>query len=165
MQNKSFEACVSYRGAAIAPHQGVRGTGGQAQRQGNQIPDNCSQKAGEKNFLVDQLDMHHPFADGGGHRGAEYERRNEIPEGGPQDSTKGSKHAGGNDGGDGIGGIVPAIRKFKGQSQKDGYQDENESAHGDQAFFRMTLSITFETSSHLSTAVSITSKISFHLMI
>src|ERR1700730_13687527 len=34
-----------------------------------------------------------------------------------------------------------------------------------QALFRMTPSTTFATSSHLSTAVSMTSKISFHLMI
>src|SRR5712664_2433339 len=35
----------------------------------------------------------------------------------------------------------------------------------DQALFRMTPSMTLATSSHLSTAVSMTSKISFHLMI
>src|ERR1700687_4659728 len=37
--------------------------------------------------------------------------------------------------------------------------------HTHQAFLRMTPSITLATSSHLSTAVSMTSKISFHLMI
>ena len=93
------------------------------------------------------------------------ERSDEIPEGGPEDSAEGRQDTGGDDGGDGIGGVVPAVREFEGEGEADCKDDEGEAVHGDQAFFKMTLSMTLETSSHLSTAVSMTSKISFHLMI
>src|SRR5258708_31240839 len=123
------------------------------------------EEGGEKECLDEEYDMDHSVDDGVGDRRAKYESGDKIPESSPEDGAEGCEHARGHDRGDGVGGIVPAVGKIKGQGQEYGYRYENESAHGDQAFFRMTLSITFETSSHLSTAVSITSKISFHLMI
>src|SRR5208283_5336218 len=165
MEDERFKAGVDDSSTAVPPHERVRGTGRQSQRESDEVPDNCAEEAGEKHLLIHHFDVHHPFADGAGDGGAEDERGDEIPEGGPEDGAKRGQDARGDDGGDGIGGVVPAVRELEGEGDADGKGNESEAVHGDQLFFKMTLSMTLETSSHLSTAVSMTSKISFHLMI
>src|SRR6266576_2791007 len=203
--------------AAVAAHEGVRGTGGQSEDQRNQVPGDRTEEAGEEHLFIHHFDTDHPLADGLGHRGAENEGGDEIPESCPDDGAKGRQDASGDDGGDGIGGVVLAVRKFEGQGEKDNDEEKREATHGrrpreerkinglkevnevkeermrrnfrasplfggddssslrqllnrigawaGQALLRMTPSMTLATSSHLSTAVSMTSKISFHLMI
>src|SRR5271157_1617482 len=165
MEDERFKAGVNDRRAAVTAHKRVRGTCWQSQCEGKEVPHDRAEQAGEKHLLIHHFDVDHPFADGAGDGGAEDEGGDEIPEGGPEDGAKRGQNARGDDGGDGIGGVVPAVRELEGEGDADGKGNESEAVHGDQLFFKMTLSMTLETSSHLSTAVSMTSKISFHLMI
>jgi hypothetical protein len=104
--------------------------GGQAEDEGDQIPKDGAEQAGEQNFLVHHLDVDHAFADGLGDGGAEDEGGDEIPEGGPSDGAERREHARGDHRGDGIGGVVPAIRKLEDQSQADDRDEESERVHG-----------------------------------
>src|SRR5208337_1704925 len=164
-EDESFIARVNDSSAAVTTHERVRRAGRQPQCEGNEVPGDCAEEAGEKHLLIHHFDVDQPFADGAGDSGAEDERGDEIPEGGPEDGAEGRQDARGDDGGDGIGGVVPAVGELEGKGDADCKGNESEAVHGNQAFFKMTLSMTLETSSHLSTAVSMTSKISFHLMI
>jgi len=74
--------------------------------------------------LIDQFDLHQALADGAGDRRAEEESRDKIPESGPGNCCKGFEDARGNDGGNGIGGIVPAVREFKRQREENNDEEE-----------------------------------------
>src|SRR5208337_2735233 len=164
-EDQSLKASMNDSSTAITAHERVRRAGRQSQREGNEVPRDGAEEAGEKHLLIHHFDVDHSFADGAGNGGAEDERGDEIPEGGPEDGAKRGQNARGDDGGDGIGSVVPAVRELESEGDADCKGNESEAVHGDQLFFKMTLSMTLETSSHLSTAVSMTSKISFHLMI
>ena len=87
-QDEGLETGMSDGGSAVAAHEGVRGTGGQAQNEGDEIPGDGAEQAGEKDLLGDQFDVNHALADGGGHGSAEDESGDEIPESSPGDGTE-----------------------------------------------------------------------------
>ena len=74
--------------------------------------------------------MNHPRADGLGNGGAEDKCGDEIPKGGPKDGVSGSQHASGDDGGDGVGGVMPAVGEIEGKSDGDNQDDEMKTTHG-----------------------------------
>src|SRR5208337_1431625 len=108
-EDESFIARVNDSSAAVTTHERVRRAGRQPQCEGNEVPGDCAEEAGEKHLLIHHFDVDQPFADGAGDSGAEDERGDEIPEGGPEDGAEGRQDARGDDGGDGIGGVVPAV--------------------------------------------------------
>src|SRR5467141_796299 len=114
--------------AAVATHKGVRGTRRQADDQRNQVPGDGTEEAGEEHLFVHQFDTDHPLADGLGHGGPENEGGDEVPESCPDDGAEGRQDASGDDGGDGIGGVVPAVREFEGKCQEDD-EEEGEATH------------------------------------
>ena len=197
--DEGLESDMGNSRAAVATDESMGRAGGQAENEGNEVPRDSAEQTGEKNLLRDHFEMDHAFADSGGNRGTEEEGGDEVPEGGPGDGAQGREDAGGDDSGDGVGGVVPAVREFEGESEDDDRDEEGEAGHrdtpwrrenrreiprfarndtlknfgevdfaagiGSQADLMMTPSMTLATSSHLSTAVSMTSKISFHFMI
>src|SRR6266404_7550009 len=109
MDDQRFEARARYGGAPVAADESVGRTCGKAQDKSDEVPTDGAEQAGEKDLLVDEFDVNHAFADGAGNSGAEDERGDEVPEGGPSDSTEGREYARGDYGGDGVGGVVPAV--------------------------------------------------------
>ena len=73
----------------------------------------------------------HPLADSAGHGSAKDKRGNEVPEGGPEDGAARTQDAGGNDGGDGIGSVMPAIGKIKDQRDGHDHDDQLKTTHGE----------------------------------
>ncbi len=104
---------------AVPAHKRVRRTCGKAKDQRDRVPGYGAKEAGEKNLFVHQLDVNHVFANGLGHRGAENEGGDEVPESRPYDGAKRRQNAGGDDRGDGIGGVMPAVREFEGEGEED----------------------------------------------
>src|SRR6266436_46992 len=129
MDDQRFEAGARYGGAPVAADKSVGRAGGEAENEGNEVPGNRAKQAGEKDLLIDELDVNHAFANGAGDGSAEDEGGDEIPEGGPGDSAKGREHASGDHGGDGIGGVVPAVREFEGQGKEDDDEEERKTSH------------------------------------
>jgi len=111
------------------------------------------------------FDVNHAFADGAGDSGAEEKCRDEIPKGSPRDGAEGREDARGNNRGDGIGGVVPAVREFEREREGDDEKEEREAGHRGSGALENDAFDDVGDVSHLSTAVSMTSKISFHLMI
>src|SRR6266446_1165046 len=129
MDDQRFEAGARYGGASVAADKSVGRAGGEAENEGNEVPGNRAKQAGEKDLLIDELDVNHAFANGAGDGSAEDEGGDEIPDGRPGDSAKGREHARGDHGGDGIGGVVPAVREFEGQGKEDDDAEEREASH------------------------------------
>src|SRR6266849_1881821 len=120
---------MGHSGAAISANESVRGTGGETQNEGDQVPSNRAQQASEEDLLIDELDVNHALANGAGDGGAENAGGNEIPESGPEDGAEGREHAGGDHGGNGVGGIVPAVREFEGQGEENDDDEEGKASH------------------------------------
>ena len=129
MEDEGFETGSGDGGATITANESVGRAGGEAENEGDQVPGNRAKQTGEKDLLIDKLDVNHAFADGAGDGSTEDESGDEIPESGPGDGTEGREHTGGNDGGDGIGGVVPAVREFEGQGKEDDDEEEGEASH------------------------------------
>ena len=104
------------------------GTGRQAENQGDEIPRDSAKKAGEYHFFIDHLDVDQALGNRFRDGGAKPERGNEIKEGGPENRAERCEYARGDDGGDGIGGVVPAVREFERESDK--YNDEEKGKAG-----------------------------------
>src|SRR5882762_5904343 len=121
---------MSHGSAAVSAHEGVRGTGRQAEDQRNEVPGDSAEKAGKEHPFIHHFNTDHPLADGLGHGGAENEGSDEVPESCPDDGAKGRQDASGDHGGDGIGGVVPAVGKFEGQGEKDNDEEKGEAIHG-----------------------------------
>src|SRR6266487_6262867 len=201
-QDKGTETCAGHGSTPVAAHKSVRRAGGEAEDESNEIPGDGSEESRQKNLLIDHLNVDHAFSDGLGDGSAENEGGDEVPEGGPGDGAERRQYARGDDGGNGVGGVVPAVREFEREGEEDDDEKEGEASHGsrveiregeerflapqnrperkeraslgmtvgcfslngvkrrhlqDQALLRMTPSMTLATSSHLSTAVSMTS--------
>src|SRR6266478_4411785 len=129
MDDQRFEAGARYGGAPVAANKSVGRAGGEAENEGNEVPGNRAQQTGEQYLLIDEFDVNHAFANGAGDGSAEHEGGDEIPEGRPGDSAKGREHARGDHGGDGIGGVVPAVREFEGQGKEDDHEEKGEASH------------------------------------
>src|SRR4029077_15927183 len=114
-----LKTSIGYRSATITTHESVGRTGGQAENEGDEIPENGPEQPGEKNLLVHHFDVNHAFADGLSDGGAEHKSREKIPESRPGDGGEWREQARGNAGGDGVRGVVPAIGELEGQRQGD----------------------------------------------
>src|SRR5579864_2419868 len=79
--------------------------------------------------------MNHALADCLGNCCTKNKCGDEIPERGPEYSFTRRKNACGDDGGDGIGGIVPAVREIKRQSDSHDNDDKLEAAHASGSAF------------------------------
>src|SRR6266705_3433659 len=190
-QDKGTETCAGHGSTTVAAHKSVRRTGGEAEDESDEIPGDGPEESRQKNLLIDHLNVDHAFSDGLGDGSAENEGGDEVPESGPGDGAERCQYARGDNRGDGIGGVVPAIREFEREGEEDDDEKEGEASHSsrveiregaerflaslgmtvvcfslkgvkrrhlqDQALLRMTPSMTLATSSHLSTAVSMTS--------
>ncbi len=121
---------MSHGSAAVSAHEGVRGTGRQAEDQRNEVPGDGAEKAGKEHLFIHHFNTDHPLADGLGHGGAENEGSDEVPESCPDDGAEGRQDASGDDSGDGVGGVVPAVRKFEGKGKEDNDEEEGEATHG-----------------------------------
>src|SRR5881409_1769559 len=73
--------------------------------------------------------MNQALGNGLGDGRAEPEGGHKIKERGPNDGAEGCKDASGYDGGDGIGGVMPAIGKFKSKSDGDDDEEQTEAVH------------------------------------
>src|SRR5437773_9735299 len=107
LENQRLEPHVSHCSAAVAAHEGVRRTGGQAENQSGEVPGDGAKEAGENHLLVDQVDLDEAFSNGAGDGRAEEEGGNKIPKGGPGDGAERGQDACGDHGGNGIGGVMP----------------------------------------------------------
>ncbi len=87
-------------------------------------------QAGEQDGLVHGFDVNHAFADGVRDGGAEHEDGDEIPEGGPENRTEWRQNTSGDDGSDGIGGVVPTVGELEGEGEEDNGEKELEVSHG-----------------------------------
>src|SRR6266478_1661374 len=96
-EDQRLESRVSDGCAAVAAHQRVRRTGGQAEGECNQVPGNGAEQAGEQKFFVHRLNGSHAAADGFIDLGAEDKRRDEIPESPPEHGAEGRADARGDD--------------------------------------------------------------------
>jgi hypothetical protein len=121
---------VCHCGAAVATHESVRRTGGQAKNEGDEIPENGPEQPGEQNLLVHHFDVNHAFANGLSHGGAKHKSGDEIPESGPGHGAEWGKHASGNDGRNRVGGVVPAVGELEGQGQHYHRGEKVEARHG-----------------------------------
>ena len=113
-------------GSSHASDEGVRGGSGQAPPPGEEIPDNGAEQARDHDVLSDGFDMDHATADGFGDGGPKQEGGDEIKEGSPDDGYFRGKDAGGDDGGDAVGGIMESIEKVEGESDQNGDDEEQE---------------------------------------
>src|SRR5712691_1331950 len=190
-QDKGTETCAGHGSTTVAAHKSVRRAGGEAEDESDEIPGDGPEESRQKDLLIDHLNVDHAFSDGLGDGGAENEGGDEVPESGPGDGAERRQYARGDNRGDGIGGVVPAVREFEREGEEDDDEKEGEASHSsrveiregaerflaslgmtvvcfslkgvkrrhlqDQALLRMTPSMTLATSSHLSTAVSMTS--------
>ena len=113
-------------GSSHAPDEGVRGGSGQTPPPGEEIPNNGAEQACDHHVLSDGFDVDHATADGFGDGGPEQERGNEIKERGPDYGYFRGKDAGGDDGGNAVGGVVKSIEKVEGESDQNGDDEEQE---------------------------------------
>src|SRR4029077_17070987 len=128
--NDGLKTRVGHGGAAIAAHESVRRAGGQAKNEGDEVPENGSQQPGQQDLLVHHLDVHHAFANGLGDGRAEHKSGDEIPECGPGHGAERRKHASGNNRGNGVGGVVPAIGELEDQGEDYDRDEKVEARHG-----------------------------------
>src|SRR2546421_2497477 len=73
--------------------------------------------------------MNQALGNGLGDRGAEPEGGHKIKESSPNDGAERREDASGYDSGDGIGGVVPAIGKFKNKRNGDDDEEQSEAVH------------------------------------
>src|SRR5882672_7004125 len=108
----------------------MRRTAGKTENQSDQVPTNGTHQSGEQDLLVYHLEMYKPRANRFGDGCSEDESRDEIPKCGPHDGAKWRENTSGDDGRDRIGGVVPAVGKFEGQSQHNHGYYQMEGVHG-----------------------------------
>ena len=116
-------------GTAVTADQSVGRARRQTKSQGDEIPGNCTEQSREQDLLRDHLDVNHALANGAGNRRAEDESGNEVPEGCPCDGAQRSEDPRGNDGGDGVRGIVPSVGELKEERKGDNNYEEREARH------------------------------------
>ena len=96
---------------------------------GRVIPDDRAKKASEQDVLIHEMKINEAFAHGGGDGGAKGEWGDEVPSRGPDDGPKWAQDTRGNDGGDGTGGVVPAIGEIECQADENDDDEEMETVH------------------------------------
>src|SRR5208337_2387507 len=113
-------------GAGHAADQSVRGGSRKAPPPGKEVPDDGAEESGDDDILGNKINADHAAADSLGHGGSEQKGSDEVKEGGPDHGQPGRKDAGGNDGGDAVGGVVESIEEVEGQGDQEGDDQEQE---------------------------------------
>ena len=86
-------------------------------------------QAGQDYVRRDEVEGNKPGAHRFGDGRAEKEGGNEVEKGRPDHRLEGRKHAGGNDGGDGVGGIVKTVDEIEHQRDRDDEDGELVNGH------------------------------------
>ena len=115
-----------HRRARVAADQRMRGTGGQSEPPGDQVPGDRADQAPEDHVGRHVLQIDHPAAHGFRHAGAHDENRDEVKRSGPQHGLLRRQDARGHHGGDGIGGIVEAVDEIERQRDQDDDADQDQ---------------------------------------
>lgn len=114
---------------AVVPGDDVRGDG--------------AEEGAEDEVVVNHPGIDDALADGAGHLELKDEERDEVEEGRPGNRLVGLQHFGGDDGGDGVGGIVEAVHEVEQQGDDDQPGDDPEPDlyvfHGDAQAFSSTM--------------------------
>ncbi len=113
----------------------MRARGWQSQIPGHQVPGDRSHQSGAQDIktkvLADEIDAHQIATDRFGDARAKDSEGHEIENCGPDYRRARRKHAGGNYGGDRIGGVVKAIGEIEDQCNEDDKKSDDESrGHG-----------------------------------
>jgi hypothetical protein len=98
----------------------MRRAGGQPQVPGEQVPKNGTTDTGQYNRWGDRIDIDHPLADCGRHCGAEYKKSYKVKKGCPDNCLSRRQNPGGNNGSNGVRGIMHSGGKIESQ----GYEDD-----------------------------------------
>ena len=69
--------------------------------------------------MIDDGRIDDAFADGAGHMQAKHRESDKVEERRPQHGPLGRQHTRGNDGGDGVGGVMKAVHKIEHQRHHD----------------------------------------------
>jgi len=93
--------------------------GGNAVVPGDDVPGNGADQRTEHDVVVDDGRIDGALADGRRHLELEDENRDDVEEGRPRHRLVRLEHAGGDDGGDRVGGIVEAVHEIEHQCQTD----------------------------------------------
>ena len=93
---------------------------------GNEVPDDRADQPGEDHRRGDDRDVDHPRPHRLGDRGAEDRGGGEIEERGPDDGLTRREHAGRDDRGDRVGGVVKAVDVVEDERDDDDERDECE---------------------------------------
>ncbi len=109
-----------------ASDEGVRGAGGQPEPPGHEVPDDSTEERRDDGFCCDELRFDESGSDGFCDSGTDH-RAAEVCDGGEQDGLAGVEHPRGDDGGDGVGGIVEAVDVLEDERNQD---DREEDGHG-----------------------------------
>ena len=117
----------------VAADEGVGGARRQAHEPGEEVPADGPEEGGEDDLGGHDRDVDHPRADRVGDARAEDEEGDEIEEGGPEDGLARRQDPGRDDGGDGVGRVVHAVREVERQRDEDDEDDEEEAGVGHEA--------------------------------
>ncbi len=129
-EDKGFETRVSDGRSAVSADECVRRTCREPEDQSDEIPSDGAEEAGKDHLLIDEVKTNQAFADSAGHGSTKEKCRDEIPEGGPGYGAEGREDARGDDGGDGIGGVMPAVGEFERKCESDDDEKEMKTVHG-----------------------------------
>src|SRR3989442_5521407 len=106
----------------------MRAACGEPEIPGNDVPEDRAKESAQDNGLIHLVDVDHPLADGLGNGGPKAEGSHKIEKCRPYDCLQRSEHPGGDDCGDGIGGVVEAVEEIEHQGYQDNEDDVVEHA-------------------------------------
>jgi len=121
---------MSHGSAAVSAHEGVRGTGRQAEDQRNEVQVMAPRRPARSTFSSTISITDHPLADGLWPRRAENEGSDEVPESCPDDGAEGRQDASGDDSGDGVGGCRASRSKIQSKGKEDNDEEEEKLLTG-----------------------------------
>ena len=157
-------AAIERAGAGLGDHraddaadQRVRRARRNAEPPGDEVPDDRADQRAEDDVMVDDAGLDDALADRRRDAEVEDEDRDDVEEGGEDDRLLRLEHAGRDDGGDRVGGVVEAVHEVERDRQHDQHRDDAERDLGSchrreraQEFSRTTPSIRLATSSQRS---------------
>jgi hypothetical protein len=95
----------------------------------DQVPGDCAQQSRQDHPGCDQVDIDEPFTDRFRHRRPEQKRGYEIEERRPQHRLKRCEHFGGDDGRDGVSGVVKSVDVVKNECDPDNEDSQCQRGH------------------------------------
>ena len=163
--DEDVRAAHRHRGAGHAAHERVRRARRQSEVERQQVPSDRADQAAEHDADGEHLLQHDVLGDRVGDVGVEHEERGEVEEGRPRDGEPRGQHARADHGGDGVRGVVEAVRVV--ERERDRNDEHDRGTHGGSAAYACFKTMDSTTSLMSSTALSAASIAcdrSFHLM-